>query len=85
MFAHQVVDFIGPAGVHWNEVREPEAGNGVIIDVAAAGVSFADLLQTQGRYQLNLALPFTRAWTPPASSGPRRLAPESGPGSGSRC
>ncbi|MGH3976720.1 MAG: alcohol dehydrogenase catalytic domain-containing protein, partial [Pseudonocardiaceae bacterium] len=31
----------------------------VVVDVVAAGVSFADLLQTQGRYQLNLSLPFT--------------------------
>ncbi|MGH3835830.1 MAG: zinc-binding dehydrogenase, partial [Pseudonocardiaceae bacterium] len=59
IFAHQVVDFTGPTGVHWNEVPEPQVSNKVVIDVVAAGVSFADLLQTQGRYQLNLALPFT--------------------------
>lgn len=59
MFAHQVVDLIGPAGVVWNDVPEPEVGDGVIVDVVAAGVSFADLLQTQGRYQVKLPLPFT--------------------------
>ena len=32
---------------------------GVIIDVAAAGVSFADLLQTQGAYQMRVPLPYS--------------------------
>ena len=59
MFAHRVVDFTGPANVEWVEVDEPVAGGGVIVEVAAAGVSFADLLQTCGRYQLDLPLPFT--------------------------
>jgi NADPH2:quinone reductase len=31
----------------------------VVIDVVAAGVSFADLLQTTGAYQLKVPLPFT--------------------------
>jgi NADPH2:quinone reductase len=31
----------------------------VVIDVAAAGVSFADLLQTRGEYQMQVALPYT--------------------------
>src|ERR1035441_337890 len=46
------------------EVPEPEAshmltpGSGVIIDVHAAGVSFPELLQTRGEYQLKPPLPF---------------------------
>lgn len=55
---------------------EPEASNKVVIDVVAAGVSFADLLQTQGRYQLNLALPFTQGMD---AAGVVRFAP---PGAG---
>ena len=39
--------------------RESAAGGGVVIDVAAAGVSFADLLQTRGAYQMRVALPYT--------------------------
>jgi NADPH2:quinone reductase len=31
----------------------------VVIDVAAAGVSFADLLQTRGAYQMRVPLPYT--------------------------
>jgi NADPH2:quinone reductase len=59
MFAHKIVDFTGPAAVQWTQVEEPSADGGVVIDVVAAGVSFADLLQTTGAYQLQLPLPFT--------------------------
>jgi NADPH:quinone reductase-like Zn-dependent oxidoreductase len=38
----------------------------VVIDVVATGVSYADLLQTNGTYQMKVSLPFTPAWTPPA-------------------
>src|SRR6201989_1988302 len=71
MFAHRIAAFTGPEGVEWTEVAEPAeaaelaepaesaAGGGVVIDVAAAGVSFADLLQTRGAYQMRVALPYT--------------------------
>src|SRR5436309_2585664 len=52
MFAHRIAAFTGPEDVEWTEVPEPTAGPAadgrVIIDVAAAGVSFADLLQAAG-------------------------------------
>jgi NADPH:quinone reductase len=68
MFAHRIAAFSGPEAVEWTEVAEPAeltepaesaAGGGVVIDVAAAGVSFADLLQTRGAYQMRVALPYT--------------------------
>ena len=63
MFAHMIAAFTGPEDVEWAEVPEPTAGpaagGGVVIDVAAAGVSFADLLQTRGAYQMRVALPYT--------------------------
>jgi NADPH:quinone reductase len=71
MFAHRIAAFTGPDDVEWTEVAEPAestgpaepaesaAGGGVVIDVAAAGVSFADLLQTRGEYQMRVALPYT--------------------------
>ena len=59
MFAHRIAAFTGPDDVVWTEVAEPAADGGVIIDVAAAGVSFADLLQTRGAYQMRVALPYT--------------------------
>lgn len=59
MFAHRVVELTGPDGVRWTETQEPAADGGVVIDVVAAGVSYADLLQTHGGYQLKVPLPFT--------------------------
>jgi len=64
MFAHRIAAFTGSDDVQWTEVPEPDvpepaAGGGVVIDVAAAGVSFADLLQTRGAYQMRVSLPYT--------------------------
>ena len=57
MFAHRITAFTGPDDLVWTEVAEPSGG--VVVDVAAAGVSFADLLQTRGAYQMRVALPYT--------------------------
>jgi NADPH:quinone reductase len=57
--AHQITSLTGPDGLQWTEVPEPADGDGVVIDVAAAGVSFADLLQTRGAYQMAVELPYT--------------------------
>jgi NADPH:quinone reductase-like Zn-dependent oxidoreductase len=43
MFAHTIVDFTGPDDVQWSEAAEPAPDGGVVIDVVAAGVSFAEL------------------------------------------
>jgi NADPH2:quinone reductase len=59
MFAHVIVDVTGPEDVQWIEVAEPAAGDGVVVDVCAAGVSFADLLQTRGGYQMKVPVPYT--------------------------
>jgi NADPH:quinone reductase len=59
MFAHRIVGFTGPDDVQWTELPEPAAHGNVVIDVAAAGVSFADLLQTRGGYQMMVPLPYT--------------------------
>lgn len=59
MFAHRIAALTGPDDVQWTEVAEPAGDGGVIIDVAAAGVSFADLLQTRGAYQMRVPLPYT--------------------------
>lgn len=57
MFAHRIAAFTGPDDVVWTEVAEPSGD--VVVDVTAAGVSFADLLQTRGAYQMRVALPYT--------------------------
>jgi NADPH2:quinone reductase len=59
MFAHTIVGFTGPDDVQWQQADEPEAGGGVVIDVVAAGVSYADLLQTRGAYQMRVPVPYT--------------------------
>src|SRR5215471_16794883 len=59
IFAHRIAAFTGPDDVQWTEVAEPAADGGVVIDVAAAGVSFADLLQTRGAYQMMVPVPYT--------------------------
>ncbi|MEQ3554433.1 NADPH:quinone oxidoreductase family protein [Pseudonocardia nematodicida] len=60
MRAVQVVEPEGPSSVRVQEVDPPVRGDGeVLIDVAAAGVNFPDLLLTRGLYQYKPDPPFT--------------------------
>ena len=53
MRALEVQSLSGPDGLAIVERPEPEDdGRSIIIDVAYAGVSFPDLLQTKGMYQI---------------------------------
>jgi NADPH2:quinone reductase len=61
----QITELSGPAtALTLADLPEPEAehflspGSGVIVDVHAAGVSFPELLQTRGEYQVKPPLPF---------------------------
>jgi NADPH:quinone reductase len=62
--AVQISNLSGPDAIGVVDVPEPEPshmltpGEGVLIDVKAAGVSFPDVLQTRGLYQLKPDLPF---------------------------
>jgi NADPH2:quinone reductase len=81
MRAVQITELSGPEAIGVVDVEAPEPdhmltpGEGVVIDVAAAGVSFPDVLQTRGLYQLKPDLPFipgsevagTVAWAPAGS------------------
>ncbi len=65
MRAVQITELTGPdTALKLVEVPEPEPshaltpGDGVVIDVRAAGVSFPELLQTRGLYQIKPELPF---------------------------
>jgi len=80
MRAVQITELTGPdTALALVDVPEPEAshpmtpGRGVIVDVEAAGVSFPELLQTRGEYQIKPPLPFV-----PGSevAGVVRSAPE---------
>ncbi|MBM7366886.1 NADPH:quinone oxidoreductase family protein [Gordonia hydrophobica] len=58
MHAVQLVEAVGPDGLRLVEVDEPHAADGrVVVDLAAAGVSFPDLLRTMGSYQMVADLP----------------------------
>jgi NADPH2:quinone reductase len=66
MKAVQIVELTGPRGaLRLNDVPEPSPshamtpGTGVLVDVRAAGVSFPEVLQTRGEYQVKPGLPFT--------------------------
>ena len=65
MKAIQIVDLSGPeTALREADLPEPEAshmltpGSGVLVDVTAAGVSFPEVLQTRGEYQVKPPLPF---------------------------
>jgi NADPH2:quinone reductase len=55
--AAQVTRLDGPAAVEVVDLPEPD-GDGVVVEVAAAGVCFPDVLLTRGRYQVTPELPF---------------------------
>ena len=65
MKAVQIVELTGPpSALKLVDVPEPEPshpatpGEGVIVDVHAAGVAFPELLQSRGQYQIKPDLPF---------------------------
>ncbi|HEY2206404.1 MAG TPA: NADPH:quinone oxidoreductase family protein [Pseudonocardia sp.] len=59
MRAAQVTRLDGPGAIEAGEVPDPVRGDGeVLVDVAAAGVNFPDLLLSQGKYQYRPEPPF---------------------------
>ena len=65
MRAIQIADLSGPdTALREVEIPEPEAshmltpGSGILIDVEVAGVSFPEVLQTRGEYQVKPPVPF---------------------------
>ncbi len=64
MRALQIAEESGPDALRLAEVPEPEAshmltpGEGVVVDVHAAAVSFPDVLQSRGLYQFKPETPF---------------------------
>ena len=58
MRAIQIVELSGPeSALRLVDMPEP-GGDGVVIDVHAAGVSFPEVLQTRGEYQVKPPVPF---------------------------
>jgi NADPH2:quinone reductase len=65
MRALQITELTGPdTALKAADIDEPEAshfltpGSGVLVDVHASGVSFPEVLQTRGEYQIKPPLPF---------------------------
>jgi NADPH2:quinone reductase len=58
MRAVQLSSLDGPDGIELAEVPLPETDGRALIEVHAAGVCFADLLMTRGRYQFRPEAPF---------------------------
>jgi NADPH2:quinone reductase len=62
--ALQIVELGGPSSLKLVDVPEPEPvhmlapDGGVVVDVSVAGVSFPEVLQSRGEYQLKPPLPF---------------------------
>lgn len=74
MRAVQITRLDGPTALEVVDVPEPEAGPGtVLVDVHVAGVTFPEVLQSRGEYQIKPGLPFV-----PGSevAGTVRSAPE---------
>jgi NADPH2:quinone reductase len=72
--AVQITRLDGPTALEVVDVPEPEAGPGtVLVDVHVAGVTFPEVLQSRGEYQVKPELPFV-----PGSevAGTVRSAPE---------
>ena len=57
MRAAQVTRLDGPDAIEVSDIPEP-AGDGVVVDVYAAGVAFPDALLSRGLYQYKLEPPF---------------------------
>jgi NADPH2:quinone reductase len=90
MRALQITDLSGPdSALELVDLPEPDAshamtpGEGVVVDVRAAGVAFPEVLQTRGEYQVKPPLPFVpgsevagvvRASTDPAFAPGDRVA-----------
>jgi NADPH2:quinone reductase len=55
----QLTSLDGPAALAVADIAPPPAGDRLLIEVHAAGVCFADLLMTRGRYQFRPEPPFT--------------------------
>lgn len=74
MRAAQITRLDGPSAVELVEVPEPTAGSGeLLVDVHVAGVTFPEVLQSRGEYQIKPDVPFT-----PGSevAGVVRIAPD---------
>src|ERR1700733_4925694 len=58
MRAIQITELSGPESALALAELDPPSGDGVLVEVHASGVSFPEVLQTRGQYQVKPDLPF---------------------------
>jgi NADPH:quinone reductase len=58
MRAQRITSLDGPEGLQLTDIPAPPADGRLVIDVAAAGVSYPDVLMSRGLYQARPDLPF---------------------------
>lgn len=58
MRAQRIEALDGPDGLRAADIPEPDSAGQLVIDVAAAGVAFPDVLMSRGLYQMKPELPF---------------------------
>jgi NADPH2:quinone reductase len=58
MRAQRIESLEGPESLRAADIPVPDAGGQLLIDVAAAGVSFPEVLMSRGLYQMKPPLPF---------------------------
>jgi NADPH2:quinone reductase len=80
--AVQVTALKGPDGLRVVDLPTPQPGDGVLVDVHAAGVGFPDLLMSRGQYQRKPPLPFVPGVE--VAGVVRSASPGSGCGPGDR-
>jgi NADPH2:quinone reductase len=76
MRAVRVTRLDGPGAAEVLDVREPDDGGMVLVEVHAAGVAYPDVLLSRGLYQYRPELPFTMG---SELAGVVRSAPENAP------
>jgi NADPH2:quinone reductase len=82
MRAQRIESLEGPESLRAADIPVPDAGGQLLIDVAAAGVSFPDVLMSRGLYQMKPPLPFVPGVE--VAGTVREATPESGFATGDR-
>ena len=85
MHAQHVVELIGPPGLRWVEVPEPDTTAQLVVEVMAAGFPSPTCSTPKAATSSGLPSRSPRAWTRPVSCARHRPAADSRPASGWRC
>ncbi|HSP65019.1 MAG TPA: NADPH:quinone oxidoreductase family protein [Candidatus Deferrimicrobium sp.] len=82
MRAQRIESLDGPESLRLADIPVPDAGGQLLVDVAAAGVSFPEVLMSRGLYQMKPPLPFVPGVE--VAGTVRQAPPDSGFSTGDR-